>query len=250
MIKPGLLLFGLFGLCLGHTVHLGRTCPEVEPYANLSLDKVLGAWYVMYKFDTDNSCVRWNLTRTEHPDHIKLTETRQLSVLDTFGIDHTNTISANIEIANPEVPAKGRIRWPTSLSGQADFIIFDTDYDTYMAVFECNRAGLIHRRSVTILSRTQQIDDMFVRRIRRLLSNVDVPHEALDNISHTACNGDGVRNYHVDSELFGILPSIGDKQELQRRISTGVEDYDITELEIIGDGIEHAGTFTGNLKEP
>nr|XP_027207420.1 uncharacterized protein LOC113800824 [Penaeus vannamei] len=96
-----------------HTLHLGRTCPNVQPFPNLSLDKVLGAWYVVHKFDTDNTCLMWNLTRGELPDTLLVTETRQLSVLDTFGVDHTHAITAKVDIPNPEVPSKMRIRWPT-----------------------------------------------------------------------------------------------------------------------------------------
>lgn len=55
--------------------------------------------------------------------------------------------------------------FPAALTGSADFIVFDTDYETYLAVFECDRAGLLHRRSVAILSRERTIDEMFVRRV-------------------------------------------------------------------------------------
>ncbi|XP_037785635.1 uncharacterized protein LOC119581472 isoform X2 [Penaeus monodon] len=231
-----------------HTLHLGRTCPNVQPFPNLSLDKVLGAWYVVHKFDTDNTCLMWNLTRGELPDTLLVTETRQLSVLDTFGVDHTHAITAKVDIPNPEVPSKMRIRWPTSaITGKADFIIFDTDYDTYMAIFECDRAGLLHRRSVAILSRTQTIDEMFVRRVRRLLDVAEVGHGALSTISHDTCRKTGQHNWHVDEELFGLLPGV-DESQVRRRVSDGVQDYDITQLEIIGDGIEDE-SFRGSLKD-
>jgi len=55
-----------------------------------------------------------------------------------------------------------------ALTGKADFVIFDTDYRDYMAVFECDRAGLLHRRSVTILSRASVMDQMFVDRVSLL----------------------------------------------------------------------------------
>ena len=54
----------------------------------------------------------------------------------------------------------------SAITGKADFIVFDTDYDNYMAIFECNRAGLVHRRSVTVLSRSSTIDEMFIKRVR------------------------------------------------------------------------------------
>ena len=34
-----------------------------------------------------------------------------------------------------------------------------------MAVFQCDRAGFVHRRDVTILSKTRAINDMFIDRV-------------------------------------------------------------------------------------
>lgn len=232
----------------GHTLHLGRTCPDVQPFPNLSINKVLGIWFVVHKFDTDNTCLVWNFTRGALPDTLQVKETRQLAVLDTFGVDHTHSVTANIDIPNPEVPGKMRIRWPTSITGKADFVVFDTDYDSYMAIFECDRAGLLHRRSVSILSRTQTINDMFVRRIRRLLETADVSHHHLTSISHNTCRLSGRHNWHVDEELFGLLPGV-DEAEVRRRISEGVLDYDISQLEIVGDGIDQEPSFPGSFKE-
>lgn len=233
-------------MALGHTLHLGRTCPEVMPFPNLSVDKILGTWYVLHKFDTDNTCLVWNMTKGPLPDTLLVKETRQLALLDTFGVDHTHAITARVEIHNPEVPGKMRIRWPTSLTGSADFIVFDTDYETYMAVFECDRAGLLHRRSVAILSRVRNIDDIFVKRVRRLLDAAGVSHHALDAIDHDLCRGSGKKNWHVDQKLFGVLPGVTE-EELRRRVSQDVHDYDVRYLEIIGDGVVPDGDFRGSL---
>ncbi|CAL4059986.1 unnamed protein product [Meganyctiphanes norvegica] len=189
MVTTGLLLFGLFGVILSHTTHPGRTCPEVTPFPNLTLDKVLGSWYVTHQFDTDNTCVRWTLSQSEQPDHLNLLENRKkTSLLNIFGYNHPNTVSADIEILNSTVPAKGRIDWSNSPSGKADFIIFDTDYESYMAVFECNIAGFVHRRSVIILAKAPILDDIYLKRVQRLLTNMEIPYDELDTISHSACN--------------------------------------------------------------
>ncbi|XP_050732807.1 uncharacterized protein LOC127006669 isoform X2 [Eriocheir sinensis] len=233
---------------LGHTLHLGRTCPEVMPFPNLSVDKILGTWYVLQKFDTDNTCLVWNMTKGPLPDTLLVTETRQLAFLDTLGVDHTHAITARVDIPNPEVPGKMRIRWPTSWTGSADFIVFDTDYETYMAVFECDRAGLFHRRSVAILSRTQTIDIMFVNRVRRLLDAAAVGHSALESIDHDLCRTKGKKNWHVDEELFGLLPGLT-AEEVRRRVSQDVQNYDISQLEIIGDGVvPEGGEPAGSLR--
>lgn len=75
--------------------------------------QVLGTWYVMHKFDTDNTCLVWNMTKGPLPDTLLVKETRQLAFLDTLGVDHTHAITARVDIPNPEVPGKMRIRWPT-----------------------------------------------------------------------------------------------------------------------------------------
>lgn len=244
MMKILLVCAVVLGVAHAHTLHLGRTCPNVLPFPNLSVDKVLGVWYVVYKFDTSNTCLIWNITRGQLPDTLLVKETRQLAMLDLLGVDHTHAVTAMVDIPNPEVPGKMRVRWPTSLTGKADFVVFDTDYQSYLAVFECDKAGLLHRRSVTILSRTSTIDDMFVNRVRRLLDTAEVKHSALSNISHESCRRSGQHNWHVDEELFGLLPGVNE-DEVWRRISEGVQDYDISQLEIIGEGVD---SFRGSLK--
>ena len=68
---------------------------------------------MVHKFDTDNTCLMWNMTHGPLPDTLLVKETRQLAVLDTLGVDHTHAITARVDIPNPEVPGKMRIRWPT-----------------------------------------------------------------------------------------------------------------------------------------
>nr|XP_045604437.1 uncharacterized protein LOC123762127 [Procambarus clarkii] len=237
MMKILLVWAAVVGVSRAHTLHLGRTCPEVAPFPNLSIDKVLGMWYVTYKFDTDNTCLVWNITRGEVPDTLLVTETRQLALLDMLGVNHTQAVTALVDIPNPEVPGKMRVRWPTSLTGKADFTVFDTDYDKYMAVFECDRAGLLHRRSATILSHTPTLDHLFLTRVQRLLENADVKHTALSAVSQESCRRSGQHNWHVDKELFGLLPG-ADEEDVHSRVSEGVVDYDISQLEIIGEGVE------------
>ncbi|KAF2356095.1 Lipocalin/cytosolic fatty-acid binding domain [Trinorchestia longiramus] len=249
------LLLVLVAACVGlvspHTVHMGRTCPEVDPFPNLSLDKILGVWYVVYQFDTSNTCLVWNITRVGE-ERLAITETRQLWLLDSLRIDHQHLLTATLDIPNPEVPARMRIRWPTSITGKADFTIFDTDYQEYMAVFECDRAGLIHRRSVTILSRASVMNQMFVDRIRRILDTKNIPHAALNIIDHNICREQGQYSWHTEGELFGLL-SRDASQTQEQRLASGVEGYDISQLEILGDGVlkNADGTeFKGSIKVP
>lgn len=51
-------------------------------------------------------------------------------------------------------------------------------------------------------------------------------------------------NWHVDEELFGLLPGVTE-EEVRRRVSQDVHDYDISMLEIIGDGVVPEGDSAG-----
>ncbi|KAK7066448.1 hypothetical protein SK128_008030, partial [Halocaridina rubra] len=233
----------------GHTLHWGRTCPAVQPFPNLDVEKILGPWYILYKTDTDNTCLIWNIEKGEISETLQVKETRQLSVLDVFGVNHTHAVTARIDIPNPEVPAKMRIRWPTSITGKADFIIFDTDYDKYVAVFECDRAGFLHRRSTAILSRTLLLEDALVERVRRLLATFEADDYHLGEISHTACRVSGAQNWHIDGELLS-LPGV-DEVDVQGTKLEEFQDYDITQLEIVGDHLPQDSdtSFRGSLRE-
>ena len=57
---------------------------------------------------------------------------------------------------------------PTDFFGDADFIVIDTDYVDYMAVFECDRPGglnMWHNRRVSILSRTPVMEHIYVNKV-------------------------------------------------------------------------------------
>jgi len=54
-------------------------------------------------------------------------------------------------------------------------------------------------------------------------------------------------NWHTDGELFGLLKPDAPKTQ-EQRLRAGVEDYDISQLEILGDGVEEQNSFKGSLK--
>lgn len=235
-----------------HTSHLGRTCPEIDPFPNLSTEKILGTWYVVYQFDTSNTCLVWNISRTSD-EQMAITESRQLWLLDALSVDHQHTVTATLDMPNPEVPARMRVRWPTSLTGKADFTIFDTDYKDYLAVFECDRAGLFHRRSVTILSRASVMDQIFVERIRRLLDTKKIPHDALEIVDHDLCREKGRYNWHTQGELFGLLGGPDAPKTQEQKLGSGVQNYDISQLELLGEDImkdAEGRPFKGSIKSP
>lgn len=53
------------------------------------------------------------------------------------------------------------------MAGKGDYVVYDTDYDTYAAIYECQQlSSLMHRKSASILSRTPSLDQTFVNRVR------------------------------------------------------------------------------------
>lgn len=53
------------------------------------------------------------------------------------------------------------------MAGKGDYVVYDTDYDTYAAIYECQQlSSLMHRKSASILSRTPALDQTFVNRVR------------------------------------------------------------------------------------
>jgi len=248
-----MLLWGVVAALLApthsHTSHWGRECPDIDPVPNLDTNRITGTWYVMYKFDTSNTCLVWNITKRSD-ETFTLTENRQFAALDAVSLDHTHWLSATLDTPNPEVPARMRVRWPTSLTGKADFTVFDTDYENFMAVFECDRAGFFHRRSVAVLSRTNVMDQALLERVRATLDKSKIPHGTLRIVNQEGCRDKGRFHLHTDGELFGLLPA--DVMTLEQRLAAGVEDYDVTELEILGDGVEAGvdGGFSGSLRAP
>jgi len=210
----------------GHTTHWGRTCPAIDAFPNLVTSKITGIWFMIHKFDSSNKCVVWNIT--SHSDEtLSVTETREFPLLNSVSLDHRHKITAQLDIPNPEVPSRMRVRWPTSVTGKADFVVFDTDYTNFMAVFECDRAGFYHRRSVAILSRTDTIEQRFVDRVKAALKQKSIPHGALQRVDHGSCKTNSRYNWHIDGELFGLLgPSrpAGSDQRSDAQTQVAVDD--------------------------
>lgn len=44
-----------------------------------------------------------------------------------------------------------------------------TDYETFAGIFTCQRLAFAHRQSATLLSRTKDLDKMFVDKVSLLL---------------------------------------------------------------------------------
>lgn len=50
-------------------------------------------------------------------------------------------------------------------AGESDFTIFMTDYDTFAGVFTCQKLAFAHRQSATLLSRSKDLDKLYVDKV-------------------------------------------------------------------------------------
>lgn len=50
-------------------------------------------------------------------------------------------------------------------AGDSDFTIFMTDYETFGGIFTCQKLGFAHRQSATLLSRSKELDKIYVDKV-------------------------------------------------------------------------------------
>lgn len=53
----------------------------------------------------------------------------------------------------------------TDPAGDADFTVFMTDYETFAGIFTCQKLAFAHRQSATLLSRTRDLDKVYVDKV-------------------------------------------------------------------------------------
>ncbi|KAK7086433.1 hypothetical protein SK128_011938 [Halocaridina rubra] len=202
--ESGVLVFGLlFGLVSAHDWGWGN-CPTIPPVKNFSVSKFLGLWYVIELFDSSSTCQTLNYTRVSETQ-LTVTKGRQLYLLDTLNIDHTNSYTGRLDIPDGDNAASMRVKWPLNIAGKADYTIFDTDYDTYGAIFECQQIStLAHRQSATILSRNPTLDATFVDRVKRLMTTHGIQTSHFDKIDHSTCTqrNDADLKIDIDDSTF------------------------------------------------
>lgn len=89
----------------------------------LSLQQFLGLWYVIEQFDTSSTCLTLNYSR-ESDTQLKVTKSRQLYLLDSLNIDHTNDYTGTLDIPDGENAGKMRVKWPLSKGFELVYVFF------------------------------------------------------------------------------------------------------------------------------
>ncbi|CAG4933585.1 unnamed protein product [Colias eurytheme] len=204
-----IIVLGVLSLCGGaisHTYHLGA-CPVVEPMPGFDMNQMLGVWYVIQKTSTASHCITYNFTRTDEPGTYQLQQDSQHFILGLTPLKHDYRYTGVLSIPDIAVPARMKVRFPLSVAGSATYTVISTDYNKYAAIFTCQKLAFAHRQSATILSRTKELDKMFIDKMRTKLASYGVDPYDLSIISQTECpkhpNGtvEGVK-INIDPETF------------------------------------------------
>lgn len=56
-------------------------------------------------------------------------------------------------------------RFCIGVGGDALFTVFMTDYQTYAGIFTCQKLAFSHRQSATLLSRTKELDKIYLDKV-------------------------------------------------------------------------------------
>ncbi|XP_068238692.1 apolipoprotein D-like [Palaemon carinicauda] len=188
------------------------SCPVIPAKAKLNVDKFIGLWYVIELFDSSSTCQTLNYTRMSETQ-LSVTKSRQFYILDSLSIDHANTYKGKLDIPNEDNAGKMRVKWPLNIAGKADYTIFDTDYDTYAVIYECQEVStLAYRQSAAILSRSPTLDSAIVDRVKNQLKGAGISISHFDKIDHSVCTqpSDSSMKIDIDDNTFkDIVDSAG-----------------------------------------
>lgn len=93
-----------------------------------------------------------------------------------------------------------------------------TDYVNYAAIFTCQNIAFGNRKSISILSRTNTLDDTYLDKIKYKLVTFNINPDALSAINQMDCKeADDGHNITITNNTFtaqnaaGIIRKAGDK---------------------------------------
>jgi len=188
---------------------------------NFDMSKFMGRWYAIQKFSTASSCWTYDFIRNASDGSLKVVQSRDHVVLDTIGLDNNYRYTGSLDVPDPNRPAFMRARFPMSVAGKSDYVVFATDYENYGAIYTCQSILFGHRRSATILSRTKTLAPMFVNKVRTKLEGFGVDPHDFSIISHEDCHvlpSSSILNFGVGPDsLTNAVKATG------QAIGTGVE---------------------------
>ncbi|KAK4878313.1 hypothetical protein RN001_010819 [Aquatica leii] len=209
-----------------HSYGLG-SCPTISPIPDLNMHRMLGVWYVIQKTSTASTCITYNFTKTPEPDEYDLEQVSQHFFLGLTPLKHEYRYKGHLTIPDHSIQSRMKVKFPLNPIGKADFTIFMTDYDSFAALYTCQGLGIGHRDSVTILSRTRTLDQMYVDKIRTKLSSSSINPYDLSIISQKNCpknkDGDSGLNININDETISSKAAAGVVRKVGEKIGDGIE---------------------------
>ncbi|XP_022241422.1 apolipoprotein D-like [Limulus polyphemus] len=187
----------------GRVFKLG-SCPNVEVQENFNLNKFIGQWYVIQRFQSSSQCLTQNIT-VEDGDYY-LSENGQLLSSDLLGINQVSTHEGKLLVPKKDSPSKMVVDFPltfitksfmTNISdpfGKVNYWVMMTDYDNYAAIWSCRRMLLGHLQNAEILSRSPTLDKLIINKIRGRFENYGIDEHNFSVIDQKDCRDKKKRN--------------------------------------------------------
>ncbi|XP_026284936.1 apolipoprotein D [Frankliniella occidentalis] len=229
MMKSLLVLVAALACAAAHSYHLG-SCPNVEPMSGFEMDKFLGKWYVIQKTSTGSRCLVYNFTRVGEAERAagdyRVEQISEHLLLGLTSVDHKYRYSGLLRV-NPDSDSAANmtVQFPLSVAGSASYRVFMTDYDTYAAIFTCQRLAFANRQSVSILARKRTLDKQYIDKIRNRMSTLGVDPFDLSIISQDRCvveKTEGV-DINIDEDTFTAQSAAGVVRKAGEKIGDGIE---------------------------
>lgn len=218
----------LLGWADCHSLGWGN-CANIKGMASFDKTQYVGKWYINEVFSAINTCMTLTFEEKAGVDNeLKMSQGRQLAVVDAVGVDHTSNYAGTAIIGDPE-PSEMKIKWPATewIIGTQSYTVVETDYTTYALTYECRNIGPIRYYSSTILTREPTIDPTVMTEIKQKATDVGIDVGDYVKISQENCTkqGEGIDlNTDISSyNLYGLvsdekLETIKDKEQLLKEI--------------------------------
>ncbi|XP_076347314.1 apolipoprotein D-like [Tachypleus tridentatus] len=178
-------------LVCGRVFKLG-SCPNVQVQENFNINKFLGQWYVIQRFQSSSQCLTQNIT-VEDGDYY-LSENGQLLNSDLLGINHISNHEGKLLIPKEDFPARMEVEFTLNPFGKVNYWVVMTDYNNYAAIWSCRRMLLGHLQNAEILSRKPTLDNLIINKIRGRFENYGVDEHNFSVIDQKDCRDKKKRN--------------------------------------------------------